>query len=96
MSAKNGKRVDWPVRTVYYNGKREPLKTTYAKHPIRALAHAVMHLALDEYNATVAEILDPTNTALPYGVYTRTPTGHKCVYKRDMTKYPLPSHKKSK
>ncbi len=93
-NGKRGGHKDWPVRTIYYNGKREALKTTYAKHPVRAMAHATLHLTLDEYNASVAEIVEVHNSALPYAVYKRTPTQMTCVFKRDMTKYPLPARKR--
>jgi len=94
MTNGNSKRV-WPVRTVYFNGKKEPVKTNLSRHPIRAMGHCTVHLASDKYGASAAEIIDVEDSAQPlYAAYKRTATQLICTVKRDLSKYPLPERYK--
>lgn len=74
------------VQTVYYGKSANTvLQVNLAKHPNRAILHAVQHLMMNDYSAFVAEITD-----LEFGelhcVLTRDVQGTiRIVFKRDPT-----------
>lgn len=46
------------IKTVYYDRKGVPLKVNRSRHANRAVATCVMHMQVNHYGATAAEVYD--------------------------------------
>jgi hypothetical protein len=75
----NGK---WNIRCLYYDHKKEVIRTIAARYPRSAITHAVDHMQMDHYNAEVAEIIDQAIGTL-HAVLSRTPREVKILYRRE-------------
>ena len=74
------------IKTVYYDGRKQVVKTTRSSYPRSATMRAFDHMQVDEYSAAVCEVYDAREGTL-HAVFTRTPKTTTVVFKRDPTLY---------
>lgn len=77
------------IKTKYYVGKRynEPVKVNSALDANHAVATCILHMQINHYGATSAEVYDDESGQL-HAVVTRSVTGMiQITYKRDPAKY---------
>jgi len=72
-----------PIACIYYEDlrARNVVKTTRSKHPSSAILHAVDHLQLDHYGASLCEVFN-SQTGVLWAVLKRTAQKIEIVYKR--------------
>jgi hypothetical protein len=80
------------IRAVYYNGKKEAIRTNHGSWPRTMTLHAVDHLQLDSYGATVCEVFD-IETGTLHAVLTRSVKKVEIIYKREPKNYDEPKRK---
>lgn len=77
------------IKTKYYQGKRynEPLQVNSSRDANTAVATCVLHMQVNHYGATSAEVYDNDSGQL-HAIVTRSVTGMiQIAYKRDPIKY---------
>lgn len=77
------------IKTKYYIGKRydNPIKTNHSLDANMAVATCVLHMQVNHYGATSAEVYDDESGQL-HAVVTRSIAGNIAItYKRDPAKY---------
>ena len=81
-----------PIRAIYYDAKKEVVRTNHGNWPRTMTLHVVDHLQLDEYGATVAEVFDITSGVL-HAVVTRGVRKVEIIYKREPKNFDEPRRK---
>ena len=75
------------IKTTYYNHKRQPVQNNSSTDANRAVAQCVLHMQINHYGASVAEVYDGQSGEL-HAVVARSKGGNIAItYKRDPAQY---------
>lgn len=73
-----------PIKSYYYNHKKELIRTNSGVHVDMAVPRAIFHMQTEEYGARVCEVID-INTGQLWAVVTRDMARKiSILYKRDI------------
>ncbi len=79
-----------PIKTVYYNHRKDPLHVNSSMHVDLAVPRAVWHMQIDHYEARACEVFDESSGTL-WAVVSRQVTGRITIhYKREIPRPALP------